>query len=94
LDGTGGQPKVYGVCGIGVGEIPTGGGDKIVVGSLDSHLLVYERQADGNFGSLLCQAQVEGAVGAYNSIVIADLDGTAGNELYVAGSLGLRKWIP
>ena len=37
--------------------------------------------------------QVEGSVGAYNSIVIADIDGTAGKEMYVPGSLGLRKWI-
>ena len=47
--------------------------------------------------------EVEGALGAYNSMVIADFDDRSGgvpvvgsdgqNELYVAGSLGLRKWV-
>ena len=44
-------------------------------------------------GPLLYHDQVEGALDAYNSIVIADLDGNNENELYVAGSLGLRRWV-
>jgi hypothetical protein len=73
------------------------------VGSLDGHLLVFE--LDPLTGDILLQgapnraaayeAQVEGAIGCYNGIVIADLVGPDGqNELYVAGSLGLRRWIP
>ncbi|MGE3175540.1 MAG: hypothetical protein AB7O97_23150 [Planctomycetota bacterium] len=99
-------PKVYGVCGLAVGDIvPAVPGPELVVGALDGHLLVYALDAaTGQIVSQppLYQTRVEGAVGAYNSIVIADLvdrtgasevagtDGT--NELYVAGSLGLRRW--
>ena len=35
---------------------------------------------------------LDGAVGAYNGIVIADLDDVTGNELYVATTLGVRKF--
>ncbi|MGE3354678.1 MAG: hypothetical protein AB7O84_23310, partial [Planctomycetota bacterium] len=60
--------KVFGVCGMAVGDLLP--------------------QAP------LYETRVEGAVGAYNSLVIADLDpSAAGNELYAAGSLGLRKWV-
>jgi len=92
---TGGE-KAFGVCGIAVGDlIPTSPGDEIVVGTLDGKLLVYERLANGNFGALLYQTVLEGSVGAYNSMVIADLGPTplAGNALYVAGSFGLRKFV-
>ena len=37
-----------------------------------------------------------GAVGAYNSILIEDLDSRAhapGPELYLAGSMGIRKLV-
>lgn len=88
------RPKVFGVCGMTVGDIiPSSAGDEIVVGSLDGHLLVYERLPNGDFGTLLYKAQVGGSVGMHNGLVIADLDlNVAGNELYTAGSLGLRKW--
>ncbi|MGE3354463.1 MAG: hypothetical protein AB7O84_22220 [Planctomycetota bacterium] len=75
------------------------------MGALDGHLLVFSLDAvTGEIVSQppLYQTRVEGAVGAYNSIVISDLvdasgasevPGTDGvNELYVAGSLGLRRW--
>ena len=99
LDGKGGRPKVYGVCGLAVVDViaspPTApAADEIVVGSLDGHLLVFERLPNGGIGALRYQAQVEGAVGAYNSILAHDLDGIGGNELYVATSFGLRRWVP
>ncbi|MGE3172789.1 MAG: hypothetical protein AB7O97_09185 [Planctomycetota bacterium] len=107
LDGSSAlAPKVYGVCGLAVGDIlPAVPGPELVVGALDGHLLVFALDpVTGDIVSQppLYQTRVEGAVGAYNSIVIADLvddsgaseqpgvDGT--NELYVAGSLGLRRW--
>src|SRR5206468_1803015 len=102
LDGSSAnQPKVYGVCGMAVGDIIPASSliagsaeQELVVTSLMGHLLVYELHSDGTIGNLLYQAQVDGALGVYSSIVIADLDNPPnGNELYVAGSLGLRKWI-
>jgi hypothetical protein len=67
-----------------------------VVGTLDGQLLVFARDAQGHVGSLLYRTQLEGSIGAFNSIVVADLDAAPtapGNEIYVAGSLGLRKFI-
>lgn len=96
LDGLGGRPKVYGVCGIAVGDIVQDAGhpgDEIVVGSLDGHVLVFARAAGVGFGALLQEIRVEGAVGVHNSFAIVDLDGDSKNELYAAGSLGLRKWL-
>ncbi|MGE3173871.1 MAG: hypothetical protein AB7O97_14700 [Planctomycetota bacterium] len=98
LDGSGpSQPKVFGVCGLAIGVLPDHANgdapiDVLAVGSLDGQLLIYERNADGSIGPLRYQTRVEGAVGNYNAIVFADLDGLPGNELYVAGSLGLRRW--
>ena len=89
------RPKVFGVCGIVVGEIvPGNAGEEIVVGALDGHLLVYERLANGDFGALLYKHKVSGAVGMHNGFIIRDIDPTVpGNELYAAGSLGLWKWV-
>lgn len=52
LDGySANTPKVYGVCGIEVGEIVPGNNkQEIVVTSLDGRLLLYEREADGTRG--------------------------------------------
>ncbi|MEQ1632548.1 MAG: hypothetical protein ABL997_09255 [Planctomycetota bacterium] len=92
--GAANRPKVFGVCGMTVGDIiPSSAGEEIVVGSLDGHLLVYERLSNGDFGSLVYKAQVGGAVGMHNGLVVADLDTSVlGNELYTACSLGVRKW--
>ncbi len=93
--GAANRPRVYGVCGIAVGDVIPGNNlQEIVVTSLDGHVLVYERDDSGTFGPLVYQTMVEGSVGAFNSIVIADLDDNGQNELYVAGSLGIRKFIP
>lgn len=88
------RPKAYGVCGLAVGDVIFGnGGDEVVVTTLDGQFLVFERSLNGWFGALLYHARFEGSLGAYNSIVIADLDpGALGNEVYVAGSLGVRKF--
>lgn len=75
--------------------IPNNGLQELVVGSFDGHLFVFGLHSAT--GAILMppihQTQVEGSVGAYNSIVIADLNSDSSNEPYVAGSLGLRKWV-
>lgn len=38
------------------------------------------------------RTHVHGAVGCYNSTVVADLDGDMKNELYLSGSLGLWRF--
>jgi len=89
----------YGVKGLALGDLLPGAtnqGDELVVTCLSGDLLVLSA---GNGGGAplfteLYRTWVEGAVGVANSIVIADLDaGAPGKELYVAGSLGIRKFI-
>lgn len=43
--------------------------------------------------TLLDRTHVLGAAGCYNAILIEDLDGDGLNELYIAGSLGLWRFI-
>ncbi len=40
------------------------------------------------------RTHLPGAIGFYNSIVVDDLDGDGRPELYVAGSLGLWRFLP
>jgi hypothetical protein len=48
----------------------------------------------GDFGALLYEHPVAGAVGMHSGFVVEDLDSAAlGNELYSAGTLGLWKWV-
>lgn len=58
-----------------------------------SHARHPARVADSDADRIRRKGQVEGAVGAYNSLIVADLDGDGHQELYAAGSLGLRRWI-
>ncbi|MGE3173703.1 MAG: hypothetical protein AB7O97_13850 [Planctomycetota bacterium] len=90
------MPKVFGVCGMAAGQLPDASGqpvDVLVVGALDGHLLILDLDPAGGLQSLRYQTLVEGAVGNYNAIEFADLDQDGENELYVAGSLGLRRWV-
>jgi len=54
--------KAFGVCGIVVGDLIRPVARRVVVGTLDGKLLVYERLANGNCGALLYQTVLEGAV--------------------------------
>ncbi|MBK8097499.1 MAG: hypothetical protein IPK26_10345 [Planctomycetes bacterium] len=94
LDGSAGNPKAYGISGICAGDaIRDNGSEELVVTTMDGQLFVFARNSQGHVGSLLFKERLEGAVGSFNSILIADLDPAApGNETYVAGSLGLRKF--
>ncbi|MGE3171577.1 MAG: hypothetical protein AB7O97_03060 [Planctomycetota bacterium] len=90
------MPKVFGVCGMAAGQLPDTSGQPVnvlVVGALDGHLLIFDLDPAGGLQSLRYQTRVEGAVGNYNAIEFADLDQDGENELYVAGSLGLRRWV-
>lgn len=84
----------YGACGIAVGELdPSNAVPEVVVGTLAGDLLVFEPQVGGGGLTLLYATRIEGSVGAFNGLLIEDLDGNPGNELYVAGSFGLRRFI-
>lgn len=95
LDGTGAYPKTLGVCGIRIGDAITApgyAGNELVVTSLDGTLLVCSL-VNGAPSSLLCKAKVDGALGAFNSILIGDFDGDGKKETWVAGSSGLLKFV-
>ena len=95
LDGSGpDNPKAYGVSGICAGDAIRGNGtQELVVTTMDGQLFVFARNSQGHVGALLFREWLEGSAGPFNSILVADLDSAApGNEIYVAGSLGLRKF--
>jgi hypothetical protein len=83
------------VSGLAVGDLLTGfehPGDELVATTLAGDLFVFALQSNQIVATPRFRAWVPGAVGAYNSILIADIDGAADPELYVAGSMGIWKW--
>jgi hypothetical protein len=94
-------PKLFGVCGIAVGDVDDGstGGDahdELVLTTVNGDLVVFDLALVGGkvgLGPLLHWSVHDGSLGVCNSIVIAGLDGAIeGNEVYVAGSNGIRKF--
>jgi hypothetical protein len=102
FDGGGANnPKLFGVCGIAVGDVDgaTANGDphdELVLTTVNGDLVVYDLVGNGKVAlgaSPLHWSIHDGSLGVCNSIVIADLDpARAGNEIYVAGSCGIRKF--
>jgi hypothetical protein len=64
-------------------------GDELIVGTLSGEVIVYT----ANTMAELWRDRVPGAAGCYNSILAEDLDGDGLKELYVAGSLGLWRFV-
>lgn len=68
--------------------------------TLGGDLAVFDLVADGSavgigLGALLHYEILDGVTGAFNALVIADLDessGAEGPELYVGTSFGVRKF--
>ena len=98
---------IVGIAGIAIGEVYADiSGPEVVVTTIDGYLLVFGVSDLGSAGSptirldLLCSLAQIGALGAHNSIYIGDhaINGTfdAGPdgraEIYVAGSMGLRRF--
>jgi hypothetical protein len=99
---SGGPPKLFGVCGLAVGDVDGGttGGDvydELVLTTVNGDLVVYDLVYDTingkvKLGTLLHQSVHDGSLGLCNSILIADLTAPSGhNEVYIAGSSGIRK---
>lgn len=95
----GGERGGFGVAGLAVGDIiqgPEAPGEEVVVTTFDGDLFVL--QADtvvnptGFVHPPLFRTWLPGSLGAYNSIVIADLDGDQKNEMYLGGSMGVWKF--
>ena len=94
LDGSGPlTPKAFGVCGLAVGDaLGSVPGAELVATTMDGQMFVYQRQNNGALAALSCQLRVDGALGAFNSILFDDSDQDGKMETWVAGSTGLRRF--
>lgn len=80
----------YGVCGIAVAElVSANAGAEVIVTTLAGDLWILSEDLQ----TVVWQSWVDGAVGVYNAIIVADLDGDTKQELYVAGSRGVWRFI-
>lgn len=84
----------YGACGIAVADIPNTSITKAVfVTTLNGELVVFQQTNGVIHSTPLFRTVVEGSLGGFNSIVIANLDpGDPKPEVYVAGSSGIRRF--
>ena len=58
------------------------------------HLVCYAPRREAILAHPTLCVKLDGAVGAHNGLIIDDLDPSFfGNELYVAGSMGIRKFV-
>ncbi len=89
----------YGACGLAIIDHPliTSIQKGILVTTLNGEIAVFAHTNGAINPTAVFRKVVEGSVGAFNSIVIEDLDpsqagGFAKPELYVAGSSGIRRF--
>ena len=90
----------YGACGIAVADLdfPADGVPEILVTTLNGEFVVFG-QSNGVLSTPpRFRTIVEGQLGAFNSIVVADLDGQihipgTKPEVYIASSTGIRKFF-
>ncbi|MFO1051196.1 MAG: hypothetical protein U1F36_03140 [Planctomycetota bacterium] len=85
----------FGLCGLALGDIVQDAqhpGAELVATTLEGDLFVFDIASGSINPAPLVRTWVPGALGAYNAILIEDLDWNPGNELYVAGSQGIWKW--
>ncbi len=66
------------------------GGDELVVATASGDIVVYAIHATTNALSEMWRSYVEGAIGGLH---VADLNLDGRNELYVASSAGLRRFV-
>lgn len=68
------------------------GGESLIVATVSGDLLIYSVAPAGTL-SLLGRTHVPGAIGCNNAIAVEDLDSDGYAEIYVAGSLGLWRFV-
>jgi hypothetical protein len=93
LNPTSGDRGCLGVSGMALGDLLGGPEEELVVTTMSGDLFVYSVGASSLSAAPAFRTWFGGAGGAYGSLFIGDLDPTAtGSELYLAGSIGIRKW--
>ena len=96
------HPKLFGICALAVGDVDgaTQGGDgdaELVIGTLNSDLVVIDLvvlSGVPTLGATRFWKVLDSSVGGCDAIRIDDLDPVVpGNEVYVATSGGLRRFV-
>lgn len=64
-------------------------GEELVITTLAGDLFVHSLAT----GVRIYRTWVAGAIGVYNAMALKDLDNDGKKELYVAGSLGIHRFI-
>ncbi len=83
----------YGVVGLEVADLLPAAGDELIVATMSGDLIVYNIDPNTHMLAEVWRTYVTGAIGFYNSIAVEDLDNDGKKELYVAGSLGLWRFV-
>ena len=84
----------YGACGIAIADVPAHG-KLVFVTTLNGELAVFRPLAGGGLDpNPVFRTVVEGSLGAFGSIVVANLapDPNDMPEVYIAGSSGIRRF--
>ncbi len=82
-----------GACGIAALVLPNSTSRSILVTTLNGELVVFAQTNGVVDPNPVFRRVVEGSIGAYNSIVLANLDPVdAKPELYLGGSSGIRRF--
>lgn len=92
----------YGACGLAVADLDQDGTPEILATTLNGEFVVLRQSGgvfpppDGGVQQPMFQTIVEGQLGAFNSIVVGDLDPGINSpgkpEVYIASSTGIRKF--
>jgi hypothetical protein len=76
----------FALSGLAVGDLlpgPDYSGSELVATTLEGDLFVFR----------ISGGAIDPALGAYNSILIEDIDFSPGTEIYVGSSQGIYKWV-
>ncbi len=83
----------YGACGVAALALPNSTSKSILVTTLNGELVVFAQTNGVVDPNPVFRRVVEGSIGAYNSIVLANLDPVDPKpELYLGGSSGIRRF--
>jgi len=85
----------FGACGVAVANVDLNTSDpEIIVTTLTGELVVYPwNRSTKTIGPPIYHAVLEGALGAWNSIIVRDIAPADGKpEIYIAGASGIRRF--
>jgi hypothetical protein len=89
----GGDILGYGVCGIAAAELdPQTAGLEVIVTTLNGEFIVFDQSGGALTLTHRFSTIVDGSLGAFNSIHVADLDGNGKAEVYLPSSSGIMKF--